>query len=210
VPTTRLIILRHGETEWNAESRYQGQLDSPLTAAGRAQAEALGGRLAGENVSALYSSDLGRARQTAEAIASRTRHAIVHHVGLRERHLGLFQGHIIQQAREQWPEEYRRLRSGQADYTPPGGESQRALSDRVVAAVTEIAGRHPGETLAVVTHGGVLTALFRHVLGLPLDAPRRFARSNASWNVFTLSDAKWVMETWGDTSHLGGRLTTDD
>ena len=160
MPITRLIVLRHGETQWNAESRYQGQLDSPLTETGHAQATALAERMAREIVTALYSSDLGRARQTAEAIAARTRHAIIAHAGLRERHLGLFQGHIIRQAKDRWPEEYRQLRSGVADYEPAGGESQRALSVRIVTAFTEIAARHPGETLGVVTHGGVLSAFF--------------------------------------------------
>lgn len=210
MPITRLIILRHGETEWNAESRYQGQLDSPLTASGRAQAEALGERLKRESVAALYSSDLGRARQTAEIISARTHHAIIPHAGLRERHLGIFQGHIIRQAKERWPDEYRQLRSSDADYAPPEGESQRDLSSRIVTTLAEIAARHPGATLAVVTHGGVLSAFFRQVLGLPIEAPRRFARVNASWNVFTEDGDKWMLETWGDTSHLGGEMTNDE
>ncbi len=67
-----------------------------------------------------------------------------------------------------------------------------------------------GQTLAVVTHGGVLSAFFRQVLGLPIEAPRRFARVNASWNVFTVENDKWMVETWGDTSHLGGEMTNDE
>ena len=204
---TRLIILRHGETQWNLEHRYQGHLDSPLTANGVAQGRALAERLAGQAFFALCSSDLGRARQTADAISARTRHDVLTHAGLRERHLGALQGYTRDEVKARWPEEYRRLRSGEADYAPSEGESNRALTARAVAALAEIAAPHGGETIAVVTHGGVLSALLRHVLGLPLDAPRRFARVNASWNVFTVENGKWRLETWGDTSHLGGAVT---
>ncbi len=205
---TRLILLRHGETVWNTERRYQGHLDSPLTAVGMNQARALAERLAGETFSALYSSDSGRARQTAEVIAARTRHVIVTHAGLRERNLGLFQGHLRQDVKARWPEDYRRLRSRDPDDAPPDGESTRAMTVRVVAALAELAVLHSGVAIAVVTHGGVLSALLRHVLGLPLDVPRRFAGVNGSWNIFTLETGRWMLETWGDTCHLpkvGGR-----
>ena len=203
MPVTRLILLRHGQTHWNAERRYQGQLDSPLTEAGLAQARALAARLAGQTFTALYSSDSGRARQTAEIISAQTRHAIRLHAGLRERNLGAFQGQTQTEVKTRWPEDYRRMRAGDADYAPPGGESNRTLTARAVAALTDVAAPHPGETIVVVTHGGVLSVFLRHILGLPLEAPRRFARVNASWNVFTVEDGKWMLETWGDTIHLG-------
>ena len=203
VPLTRLILLRHGETQWNVEGRYQGQFDSPLTDAGLGQARALAARFVGQTFAALYSSDSGRARQTAEIISSQTRHAVQLHVGLRERNLGEFQGHTRAEVKTRWPEEYCRFRSGEADYAPPGGESNRSLTARITAALAEIAASHSRETIVVVTHGGLLSAFFRHVLELPLDAPRRFARVNASWNCFTVEDGKWMLETWGDTNHLG-------
>lgn len=205
---TRVILLRHGETAWNAEGRYQGQLDSPLTASGLAQAHALAGRLSGERFAALYSSDLGRARQTAEAISARTDRPIITHAGLRERNLGAFQGSTRAEAKARWPEDYRQLRSGHPDYAPPEGESQRAMTVRIEAALADITAPHPDQTIVAITHGGVLSALLRHVLGLPIDTPRRFARVNASWNVFTVEKGKWMLETWGDTSHLGGMITS--
>ena len=206
---TRVILLRHGETVWNVEARYQGHLDSPLTARGLAQARALAARLATEKFSTLYSSDSGRARRTAEIIAAQTRHEIRTDAGLRERHHGSFQGRTYAEAKAGSPEDYRQLKSGGADYAPPGGESNRALTTRITAALASIAAQHVGETIVVVTHGGVLSALFRHVIGLPLEAPRRFARANATWNVFTVENGKWMVETWGDMEHLQGMKKTE-
>jgi 2,3-bisphosphoglycerate-dependent phosphoglycerate mutase len=201
MPVTRFILLRHGETVWNVERRYQGQLDSPLTELGLGQARALADRLPTASIGALYASDLGRARQTAEIISERNGWEVVAHVGLRERHLGLFQGSTREEAKARWPEEYRRLKSGDADYAVRGGESTRALIQRVLATLNEIAARHDGQTIAAVTHGGPLSALLRHALGIPLEVPRRFSRLNASWNSFTVEEGKWLLETWGDTSH---------
>jgi probable phosphoglycerate mutase len=205
--TTRLILLRHGETQWNVEDRYQGQLDSPLTDTGRDQARALAERLALHNgIAALYSSDLGRAIETAEIIANRTNHTLVTHSGLRERNLGVFQGLTREQVKERWPNEFKLLRSSNVDYATPEGESSRGMTLRFVSALESLAAKHPGETIAAVTHGGALTSLFRHVLGIPAEAPRRFSRANASWNVFNYGRGKWVLETWGDVQHLENRL----
>lgn len=199
---TRVILLRHGETTWNLEGRYQGQLDSPLTPVGLDQAQALARRAAGMKFSALYSSDLGRARQTAGCIAESTGHQIRLDARLRERHLGIFQNLLKAGLRQKFPDEYHLFKSGGPDHVLPEGESARQAADRGNACLEELARRHPGETIVVVTHGGNLSALLRHTLGIPLDAPRRFERDNASWNVFSYADGRWLLETWGDTSHL--------
>lgn len=207
---TRVIIIRHGETLWNVEGRYQGHLNSPLTEDGLAQARAVGQRLRRHTFSTLYSSDLGRAQQTAGAIAEATGHAIRLESGLRELNLGQFQGYTRAEAQARWPEDHAKLRSGLPDYVAPQGESNRQMQARVTATLTELARRHPDETVVVVTHGGVLSSFLRQVLGLPLEAPRRFARVNASWNVFSFSEGKWMLETWGDTEHLGDGYSRDD
>src|SRR5262245_45575580 len=108
---TRIILLRHGETVWNLEGRYQGQLDSPLSTAGVTQARALAQRLATVHFAALYSSDLGRARQTTECIADVTGHKIRADPRLRERHLGIFQGRLKPELKLSFPDEYRRFKS---------------------------------------------------------------------------------------------------
>lgn len=197
----RLILLRHGETEWNVERRYQGQLDSALTAVGRAQSRALATRLGRHAVAALYSSDLGRAQETARVCAEATGLRVILDSRLRERHLGMFQGLLKSEIREKFPEEYRRFKSD-PDYLVPGGESARQSSARMIACLEEIATRHAGQQIAIVAHGGTSSSLLRHTLGIPLGAPRRFERSNATWNLFIFSDGKWFLETWGDMSHL--------
>lgn len=201
---THVVVLRHGETEWNVEGRYQGHLESSLTAAGVAQAEALARRAARDTFTALYASDLRRARQTADLIASTLGLPVQLDPGLRERHLGIFQGLLKSEVKGRYPEEYRRYKAGGPDHAMPGGESARQCQQRILRSFEAMVERHPGARILVVSHGGVLGALFRHVLGIPLEAPRRFEPGNAGWNVFRHADGAWQLETWGDVSHLAG------
>ena len=167
---TQLIIVRHGQTQWNLKLIRQGHLDSPLTEKGIAQAKALGERLAREAFTALYSSDLGRAVQTAKMVAKTTGHKIVTDARLRERHLGIFQGLNGDQIKGKHPEEYRLHRTMGPSYVIPGGESVEQQVARNVDYLTEIAAKHLGETIVVVTHGGVLSGFFRYALSIPLEA----------------------------------------
>ena len=206
---TQLIIVRHGQTQWNLKLIRQGHLDSPLTEKGVAQAKALGERLARETFTALYSSDLGRALQTAQMIAEATGHKVVTDRRLRERHLGIFQGLNGDEIREKYPEEYRLHRTVGPTYVIPDGESVEQQVARNVEYLKEIAERHLGEKIVVVTHGGVLSGLFRHTFSIPFTAPRRFEFTNASLNVFNYEDGNWFLQTWGDISHLGSVGTVD-
>jgi 2,3-bisphosphoglycerate-dependent phosphoglycerate mutase len=207
---THLIIVRHGQTQWNLKLIRQGHLDSPLTETGIAQAQALGERLMRETFTALYSSDLGRAVQTAQMIAAATGHEIITDPRLRERHLGIFQGLNGDELKEKYPEEYRLHRTMGPSYVIPGGESMRQQVERNVAYFNEIAEKHLGETVVVVTHGGVLSGFFRHALSIPLEAPRRFEFTNASLNVFTYEAENWMLRTWGDVSHLSDGSSDGD
>ncbi|MGE5215531.1 MAG: histidine phosphatase family protein [Chloroflexota bacterium] len=199
---TRVIIVRHGQTEWNIKGIRQGHLDSKLTVRGIAQAKALGARLAREKFSTLYSSDLGRAVETAREIADLTGHRIVTDARLRERHLGIFQGLNAEEIIAKYPEERRQFRTMGPDYVIPGGESMRQQVARNVAYMNELALKHQGEQIVVVTHGGVVSGFFRHTLEIPLDAPRRFEFVNAGLNVFAREAENWMLLTWGDVSHL--------
>jgi probable phosphoglycerate mutase len=203
---TDLIAIRHGETEWNSEGRFQGHLNSALNRAGLAQAQALGERLAAESFDLLLSSDLGRALQTAGAIAARTGHEVLVEPRLRERNMGIFQGLTAEQAQARYPEEYARFNSRDPDYAIPGGESMRQLFERCVACFTELAERHPGLTLASVTHGGVLAMLYRHARAMPLDAPRDFVLHNTGVNRFRHRSGAWELHSWGDIAHLDHAL----
>jgi len=206
---TQVIIVRHGQTEWNIANIRQGHLDSPLTEEGIGQAKALARRLMREKFSALYSSDLGRAVQTAQIIAHATGHEIVTDSRLRERHLGIFQGLVGDEIREKYPEEYKLHRSLGPDYVIPGGESVRQQVARNIGYLNEIAAKHEGETILVITHGGVLSGLFRHTFSIPFEAPRRFEFTNAGLNVFIYEQGSWFLQTWGDLGHLANRSTDD-
>jgi len=207
---TQVIIVRHGQTEWNIANVRQGHLDSPLTEEGIAQARALARRLLRERFTAFYSSDLGRAVQTAQIIAQATGHEIITDPRLRERHLGIFQGLVGDEIKEKYPEEYKLHRSLGPDYVIPGGESVRQQVARNLAYLNEIAAKHLGETILVITHGGVLSGLFRHTFSIPFEAPRRFEFTNAGLNVFVYQEGNWFLQTWGDLSHLTNGATSDD
>ncbi|MEK7362236.1 MAG: histidine phosphatase family protein [Pseudomonadota bacterium] len=202
------MAIRHGETEWNSQGRFQGHLNSALDAAGLAQADALGEYLARERFDLLFSSDLGRALQTASAIAMRTGHEIVIEPRLRERCMGIFQGLTPDEVEARYPDEYARFRSRDPDYVIPQGESVRQLFERSVACFTELATRHAGLTLATVTHGGVLAMLYRHARSMPLQAPRDFPLHNTGVNRFCHRLGAWQLQSWGEVGHLD--LALDD
>jgi broad specificity phosphatase PhoE len=206
----RVIAIRHGETEWNAAGREQGQLDSPLTARGLKQAEAIAGRLRSVSFSALYSSDLGRALHTAEIVATATGATIEVDAGLRERHTGIFQGLTKEQMAAQYPNEYSAYRAGPYAYQVPGGESGQQRTERSVRVMNALADRHAEETIVAITHGGFLIGFFEHVLGLAPGNAWRFKRQNAAFNVFARTDGVWSLETWNDTSHLDALGSLDE
>ena len=200
--TAEVIVVRHGESEWNREGRQQGHLDSGLSARGKAQAEAIAHRLAERSFAALYSSDLGRAHQTAKIIADVTGHTAILDARLRERNLGIFEGLTWPEIEQRYPEDCRSFRTGDPDYVIPNGESARRRFCRTVGCLEEIAGNHAGEVIVIVAHGGVLSGLFRKALGIPLEAPRRFRLWNAGLNTFFFEDGSWTLGSWGDVAHL--------
>lgn len=208
--TTDFIVIRHGETAWNAQGRIQGHLDSPLNEEGMAQALLVAERLASETFDHLYCSDLGRALQTAQPIADRTGKQPIPAQGLRERQLGIFQGLTSAECEHNYPEDYRRFHGRDLDHTVPGGESIRTLNRRVATVFEELADRHQGARLVVVTHGGVLDALYRHATGLPLERKRDFPIFNASLNWLHRDGGGWAVERWGDISHLTRDAALDD
>ncbi|MCE2897392.1 MAG: histidine phosphatase family protein [Betaproteobacteria bacterium] len=207
---TRVLAVRHGETAWNIAGRMQGHLDSDLDASGQAQADALGRRLAAETIHCMYASDLGRTVETAQRIVACTAHAVTLDPGLRERHLGVFQGLTGSEAQVRHPEHWARFRARDPDHDVDGGESLRAFSARVNGAAARLAAAHPGQTLLLVTHGGALDVMYRHATGLALEAPRNFTLLNASLNEFHVRQGRWTVVHWGDVEHLGVRDAIDD
>ena len=207
---TEIILVRHGETAWNVEERMQGQLDSPLTKLGMAQTQAVAKRLQQETFTTLYSSDLGRAYQTAAAIAALTGHAIQTDERLREKHFGIIQGLRSTEIQSTYPGIYAERGMHSPDYVVPGGESTRQVLTRSWAALHEWAVRHPGERIVAVTHGGVISGLLKHVLGLSLEQPRRFEILNTSLHLVSYTDETWWVETLNDVHHLRNLPALDE
>ncbi len=203
---TRIIAVRHGETDWNVEARIQGQLDIGLNDKGRWQAQRAARALAEESVDALYSSDLSRACTTAQAIAEHaTRPLKVQtHIGLRERAFGKFEGQTYTAITEQWPEEARLWRIRDPDFAPVGGESPVQVLARVARTVDEIASHHLGEQIVLVSHGGVLDMLYRLATQQSVRAPRTWELGNAAINRLLWTPEGLTLVGWSDTQHLDG------
>lgn len=201
---TRIILVRHGETTWNLEGRRQGQSDSPLTARGLAQARAIAGRLADEPADALYSSDLPRAWRTAEEIAAACGLSPIADDRLREKSFGILEGLTQAEVEARYPQVAARLAEKSADYSPPGGESLAAAQQRGIDALADLARRHQGGCVIVVSHGALLGMFLRHVLGLSLAAPRRFTLANGSLSfvAYHHASAAWHITSFGEVSHL--------
>jgi len=208
--STTLFAVRHGETEWNTIGRQQGHLNSPLSESGIRQAYAVAEGLSSKEIKVIYSSNLGRALQTATIIANRLGLNINLDSRLRERNLGILQGLTIDEFREQYPEENMKFRSNDPDYQLPGGESINQRHHRCISCCSELAKRNYGRKILIVAHGGVISSLLYHALRIPLEEPRRFSLFNAAINSFSISEDTWKLDTWGDISHLGNTGTIDD
>lgn len=201
---TRLCVVRHGETEWNAERRIQGQIDIGLNATGQRQAQAAGRWLKTAGISALYASDLRRAWDTALAIGAALQLLPVATPELRERRYGVFEGLTYAEAATRFPEGYAAFEGRNADYAFENGESLKIMYARVTGKLREIAALHPGQNVVVVVHGGVLDVINRFVRGNPLEMARDFLIPNAGINWIATLDGRWTLESWGETGHLAG------
>ena len=199
---TRLIVLRHGETAWNVDTRIQGQLDIGLNATGVRQAQQLGEALADETVAAIYASDLARARDTALAVAGPLGMEVVAEPRLRERAFGQFEGRTFADIEANSPDEARRWRTRDPDFEPEGGESLIVFRRRVTAVASELAARHPGALVVLVAHGGVMDVLYRAATGQELQAPRTWHLGNAAINRLLWTPQGFSLVGWGDIAHL--------
>lgn len=201
---TRLILIRHGETPWNAQGRLQGAIDIELSAHGHWQAQRVAAQLCDEPLAAVISSDLTRARQTAAPLAAALGLPVRPEPRLRERRYGIFEGQTYAALAERHPAEWARHQSREIGWVVPGGESIAQLRERVLAALADIARAYPGAAVAAVAHGGVLDVVFRAATGFSWTAPRAHALPNAGINRLEVQAEPFALRLvqWGEVDHL--------
>ena len=201
----RWFLVRHGETDWNAAGRAQGQSQVPLNAAGRAQARALAVRLRPLHFSAAYASDLRRVTETAAGILHGRDLSLVTLPALREKSFGEWEGMTFTEVEARDPERYAELFTDDGSFAPPGGESDRQLLQRVGAAVDRLRETHGRDrgNLLLVAHGGSLCATIVRLLELPAASMWRFRLDNGGLSAVTLyDDGGAALDLLNDTSHL--------
>jgi probable phosphoglycerate mutase len=206
--TTHVVIIRHGQSQGNAEGRFGGHTDTPLSPRGRKQAHATAKALAAENFSAIYSSDLPRAIETASPLAELTGVALQTTDALRERSVGVMEGLTFEEAAEQHPEQYQALLRRDFEHVLAGGESYRQTLDRASRQLDEAIEQHKGGRIAFFAHTGTICILILHLMGA-LDAPDLkpvwIATANCGLARFDLRDDGFVrVLTINDTRHLTG------
>ena len=208
---TRLLLIRHGETDWNAAGRIQGEIDIPLNAHGREQARRLANALAERDaIARIYSSDLARALETAQILGRATQAPVTTSPALRERRFGTFQGRTFPDIRVSDPVASERWRRRDPSWAPPGGETLLEFRDRIVPAVAALARQNAGRQIAVVAHGGVLDVLYRAATGQELALARAWKIPNAAVNrVLWTAESGFTLVGWADTSHLEDSLDED-
>jgi probable phosphoglycerate mutase len=208
---TDFLLIRHGETDWNRELRFQGQVDVPLNDIGLLQAQRLEQRFEAMREASqtkqrpftrVISSDLQRAQQTAAPLARVLGHECMIVPGLREQCFGDFEGLRVPEIKDKFPSAWQRWLDFDADYAVQGAESTRAFHDRVIAALGQLAAQFQGEHVVVVTHGGVLDMIWRNAQALSLHGPRVCDIPNAGVNHVAWRDAALHIQAWADTAHL--------
>ena len=199
---TELILVRHGETDWNRELRFQGHVDVSLNAIGLEQARRVAQRLGAETAHRLYVSDLLRAQQTARPVAQQLRLESMVEPALREQSFGVVDGMRVDDIKTQHPEAWAGWLRFHEDYCMPGGETSRQFHARVMDAVNRMAAGHRGETLVVVTHGGVLDMIYRTARSLGLNGPRQSEIPNAGISRVRVREGGIDILFWADTAHL--------
>ena len=199
-----LIVVRHGETDWNRARRLQGHTDVALNANGVEQAARLAVALAGEEIGSIHSSDLARALATAEPVAVALGKPVARHASLRERHYGTLEGSTYAEILERHPRDATSMQRQDVEHALHDGESRETFFRRAVDAVTRIARRadRTGATspLLIVTHGGVLDMLYRAVHGIPVDVERSWPIANAVVNRLRWRDGTYEIVAWAEST----------
>jgi len=206
----KILLIRHGETDWNRERRLQGHLDIGLNDTGVQQASLLGKVLANEKIDVAYSSDLKRALATANAIIAHHDIPVYLDKSLRERCYGEIEGMTYAEIEKTRPENYAAWHGRDPHFKPKDGESIGEFYHRVVDGATRIAKSHLGQTIVMVAHGGVLDCMYRAATNTPIEEPRKVDLLNTSLNRLHFDGERFSLESWGDVSHLNDSKAIDE
>ena len=199
--TTSILLIRHGQTDYNANGRWQGHLDVPLNEIGKAQAKALAHRLKKWPVTAVYASDLKRAAMTAVYLAETLGLTPAYDTAWRERDVGVFEGRGRKELQQEYPEVWANMRNG--IYDIPEAESHELLQARAAAAYEKVVAANPAEMVAIVSHGGTLSALVSYILGIPSGQFGRLNfRANTGLTIIEINDRGPRLTMLNDTRHL--------
>lgn len=198
----RIILVRHGQTEWNRQERFRGWVDIDLDETGLRQAEAAAERVARWEVAAIYSSPLRRAMDTAQIIANRLSLPVVPLEGINDMNFGIWQGLSIGEVKENYPELFDLWRYSPQRLEIPQGESLEDVRKRVVATIDDLTARHEGSTVALVTHRVVCKVLLCHLLGLDNSHFWQIAQDTTAINLFEITEGKATVTLLNDTCHL--------
>lgn len=200
---TKIILVRHGQTLWNVDFRYQGQSDVALNETGIKQARLVAARLLGENVAAVYASDLGRAKSTAEEIARRHDLSVGIVSELREISFGEWEGLTYGEINEKWPGVMERIFKSPDSIQIPGGETYQQVQQRAMAAIEKLVKKHPEETIIVVSHGATIRTILCAALEIPLTSVWRIRQDNTAVNIIEYHKDNWAsVLLMNDTHHL--------
>ncbi len=201
--TTRFVLVRHGQTEWNrGAERFRGRADVPLNDLGLAQAKKIAARLAQEKIAAIYASPMQRTLDTAQPLADALKIQAQPHPGLLDIDVGALEGMTIEEAKQAFPEIMEKWQTAPGHVKFPKGESFKAMRTRIIALLDELAPKHTGETISLVSHRVVCSAMLCVVLGLEADALWRVHQDNACINKFEKRDWGYVVTLMNETSHL--------
>ena len=198
---TKVLLIRHAQTEWNIQRRFQGHGNSPITEEGQEQLQRLKSRLAGVEFDVVYSSDLGRTMETSQMLSGKKR---IEEPRLRERGVGVLEGLNLEQIMAKHAEAFQAFRAGDKDHQIDGGESLQTALNRAWEFLEEMPVKHAGAELAAVSHAGLIRLICKQILGLKLDAPNFFQITNTSLTqlIFSPKDFTWNLEYLADTTHL--------
>ncbi|MCX7781947.1 MAG: alpha-ribazole phosphatase [Negativicutes bacterium] len=199
---TRLILVRHGQTTWNSELKYQGHTDTELSALGIEQAKIVARRLAKYPIAGVYASDLSRAYQTAEHIAAVHGLPVCQMPELREIKFGDWEGLTYEAVRQKWPEMIDRFFSFADEIKIPGGESFSQLKERAMSAIVRLTERHKGETAVIVSHGGTIRTIICAALNIHLNYVWNIRQDNTAVNIIEYYPERAIVTLLNDVHHL--------